>query len=448
MERKQSTFSIVLVAIAVLLTLLAIIVVFTTPAFGQDVDPCKAAAAQPPSIADAPLKFQVVSQRQMINESYQSRTLLTASVAYAAVSQANQYTRDGLSFSYPSAWILADESDAQAQSLNLGRGSNEAKIIVVVLRRQMTAAELAETQPKLTQAISDTLAQEITKLGAQVQRTPVSQSIGGVQAQGIKLRASISGETGDADIYWLALGGRSVHVIFVGSDPERARAAYVWNMVCSTMRVGTSAVAPSTRSTTPGDLNSYAYRRITDKRVELYMDEWGRGYVHDRNNEAWVRIPDYSGRRPHHATPQNITIQIHPSFCKTSDTMALIYAFGGLLVYDSSLYTAQNPNEAWRLNYEVSQRGQVFASISRSAVVSYIAQANDMLALAAGINWICVYDLNLHRWVNYRAAVDDSTSELNRNLVLRGNGAGVRVLNGPFCSYSLGSGSWNCASAN
>lgn len=178
------------------------------------------------------------------------------------------------------------------------------------------------------------------------------------------------------------------------------------------------------------------------------MDEWGRGYVQDQNNDAWVRIPDYSGRRSHHATPQDITIQIHPSFCKTSDTMALMYAFGGLLVYDSSLYTAQNPNQAWRLNYEVSQRGQAFASISRSAVASYIAQANDALALAAGTNWISVYDLSLHKWVNYKAPVDDSTSELSRNLVLGGNGARVRVLNGPFCTYSLGRGSWNCSASS
>jgi hypothetical protein len=372
--------------------------------------------------------------------------LLTASFAYAAFGQANQYSRDGLSFSYPPGWALVDESDAQAQTLNVDRGKDEAKIIIVALRRQMNAAELAEVQPKMTQAIADALAQEITKLGAQVQRASVSQAIGGVQAQGIKLRASISGETGDADIYWLTLGGRLVHVIYVGSDQERARATGAWNMVCSTLRVGSPAVAP-TQSATPGDLNSYAYRRIVDRRVRLYMDEWGRGYVHDQNNDAWVRIPDYSGRQSHHAGPQTI-LQIHPSFCKTSDTMALMYAFGGLLVYDSSLYTAQNPNQAWRLNYEVSQRGEAFASISRSAVVSYIAQVNDALALAAGTNWICVYDLGLHKWVNYKAPVDDSTSELSRNLVLGGNGARVRVLNGPLCSYTSGSGSWNCVSAN
>src|SRR5690349_4651464 len=110
-----------------------------------------------------------------------SLILLTASFAYAVVSQANQYTRDGLSFSYPADWTLVDESDAQAQTLNVDRGKDEAKIIIAVLRRQMTAAELAAAQPIMTQAIFDALAQEITKQGAQVQRASVSQAIGGVQ---------------------------------------------------------------------------------------------------------------------------------------------------------------------------------------------------------------------------------------------------------------------------
>jgi hypothetical protein len=376
-----------------------------------------------------------------------SLVVLTTSIALSAANQANQYLRDGLSFSYPPNWALVDGSDDQSQTLNLDGGKDEAKIIIVALRRQFSANELAEVQPRVTQALADATAQELAKLGAQVQRTSVTQAIGRVQAQGIRLRATLGGESGEADIYWLTLGGRLIHLVYLGSDQERARATSAWNMICNTLRVGTPAVTPTTQSTTPSDLNSYSYRRIVDKRVRLYMDEWGRGYVHDQNNDAWVRIPDYSGRQSHHAGPQTM-LQIHPSFCKTSDTMALMYAFGGLLVYDSSLYTAPNPNQAWRLNYEVSQRGRAFASISRSAVVSYISQANDVLALAAGTNWISVYDLSLHKWVNYEGPVDDSTSELSRNLVLGGNAARVRILNGPFCTYTLGTGLWNCVSAN
>lgn len=378
---------------------------------------------------------------------YPSVALMVALLAIAgtpaAMGQANRYARDGLSFTYPSEWPLIDESDASAQSLNLDRGQNEAKIIIVALRMQLNPQQLAEVQPKMTEAIMTGLAQEIAKLGAQAQRSSITENIGGVTAQGFRLRATLKGETGDADIYWLSAGGRLVHVIFVGSDTERARAAYAWNTICSTLRVGAAPVAPPAQGATP-DLSAYNYKQINGSKVELYLDQWGGGYVHDLNHRAWIRIPDYSGKQSHHAGAQVSPIQIHPSFCKTSNTMALLYAFGGLLVYDSTMYTAQNPNQAWQLNYEVAQRGQAFASITRSRVINHVAQVNDALALAAGTNWISVYDLSLHKWVNYQGAVDDSTAQLDQNIVLKATAAEVRILNGPLCGYSGGAGSWRC----
>ncbi|HEX6186538.1 MAG TPA: hypothetical protein VFZ40_00545 [Pyrinomonadaceae bacterium] len=362
-----------------------------------------------------------------------------------ATGQVNQYARDGLSFSYPADWPLTDESDAAAQTLNLDRGKDEAKIMILALRQQLNPSELGPAQARVTEALVSALVQELAKVGAQPERSAISESIGGVHAQGIRLRATVKGEPGNIEVYWLTLGGRSVHLVYIGSDQERIRANHAWHMVISTLRVGGAPVAPPVQSRPP-DLTNYAYRQITGRRIELYMDQWGRGFVHDLNNNAWVRIPDYSGRASHHARVQDIRIQIHPSFCKTSDTMALMYAFGGLLVYDSSLYTTQDPNQAWRLNYEVSQRGQAFASISRTRVINHIAQVNDVLALAAGTNWICIYDLGLHKWVNYQDPVDDSTAQLDSNLVLSGSNAQVKILNGPFCNYTAGTGSWRCLS--
>jgi hypothetical protein len=370
-------------------------------------------------------------------------TMLILSSPLAA--QVNQYSKDGLSFSYPSNWPAQEEINEQVHIVSFDAGQNEAKIMVMAFRQAMTPEQINQAQPNVTQALADTFTQTIQQQGGQVQRSFVSVAVAGRQASGVRLRAVIKNDPGNAEIYWLTLNNRLIYLIFVGSDTERARAAVAWNMICTTLRVGGGvSVEPPRQSATPSDLGSYTYRRVTGNRVELYMDEWGRGYVHDLNNNAWVRIPDYSGRPGNHAMPQNIIIQIHPSFSKTSDTMALMYAFGGLLVYDSSLYTAQNPNRAWVLNYQVSERGQAFASITRTRVINHISQVNDSLALAAGTNWICVYDISLHKWINYQASVDDSTAELNRNLVLAANGARVKVLNGPFCNYTLGVGSWRC----
>lgn len=380
--------------------------------------------------------------------SYSAVILLACILALssALAGQVNQYSKEGLSFNYPSDWPAQEEINEQVQMISLDRGQNEAKIMVMAFRQGMAPEQVNQVQTSVTQALAESFTQAIQQQGAQVERSYASVLVaGGRQASGLRLRAVVKGDPGNAEIYWLALNGRLVYLIFVGSDTERARASVVWNMVCTTLRVGGSASSDAPRrSVAPSDLGSYTYRRVTGNRVELYMDEWGRGYVHDLNQNAWVRIPDYSGRPTHHPAAQNVVMQIHPSFSKTSDTLALMYAFGGLLVYDSSLYTAQNPNQAWVLNYQVSQRGQAFASITRTRVINHIAQVNDSLALAAGTNWICVYDMNLHKWINYQGCVDDSTAELDRNLLLTGAGARVRVLNGPFCHYALGVGSWRC----
>lgn len=69
MIKKHCSLSIVAALAASICA--AIIVVWPAPALAQEFDPYKATAAQPPSMADAPLEFQVISVRKMINGAYQ-----------------------------------------------------------------------------------------------------------------------------------------------------------------------------------------------------------------------------------------------------------------------------------------------------------------------------------------------------------------------------------------
>ena len=177
--------------------------------------------------------------------------LFALGLVFEVRAQTNRYARDGLSFTYPSEWPLSDESDATAQSLNLDRGSHEAKIMIVALRRQLNSEQLAAVQPKMIEAITSGLTQEIAKLGAQAERSSISETISGLTAHGVRLRATFKGETGDADIYWLCIGGRLVHVVFVGSEPERRRAAPAWNMIRATLRIWMPQVAPPAPAAMP-----------------------------------------------------------------------------------------------------------------------------------------------------------------------------------------------------
>lgn len=71
MTKEQSYRSVILMALAIGLAVLALIVILSVPAFGQEADPYKATAVQTPTMADAPLEFQVISVRKMINGAYQ-----------------------------------------------------------------------------------------------------------------------------------------------------------------------------------------------------------------------------------------------------------------------------------------------------------------------------------------------------------------------------------------
>lgn len=71
MRERKSYFSMVCFAPVILLTVLAITVALSSPVLGQETDPYKATAAQAPSMADAPLEFQVIGVRQMIKGAYQ-----------------------------------------------------------------------------------------------------------------------------------------------------------------------------------------------------------------------------------------------------------------------------------------------------------------------------------------------------------------------------------------
>ena len=188
--------------------------------------------------------------------------------------------------------------------------------------------------------------------------------------------------------------------------------------------------AGTPQSSQPTDLSRYSYRRVTNTAVELYMNQWGAGYLHDTKNNAWLVIP----------TTPNISIQ--PAYCKTSNTMALIYGGRGLFVYDSALYQATNPGRAWVSN--ISDNGVGFYSFSRSATANYAAQLNDNMAMAAGTVWIAVYDRSLRRWINHQGSADDSTASLSQYMVLTINSARIKILNGPFCNHAFGATTWQC----
>ena len=171
------------------------------------------------------------------------------------------------------------------------------------------------------------------------------------------------------------------------------------------------------------NLVPFDYLMIRKGPIQVYMDNWGAGYVYDSKRNIWLDIikPAYGN--------------IQPSYTKVSSTMALVYGNGVAAVYDTQVGN-------WVVNSEVMKTGQYFAGFSRTATRKHAAQLNDGLALAAGTNWICAYDYGLKKWINFQGPADDSTGLLNQNLQLGIGQAKVKVLNGPYVTYTAGKGSW------
>jgi hypothetical protein len=170
--------------------------------------------------------------------------------------QVSQYSKPGISLSFPSDWSLSDGSDAQSQNLALDRGQNEAKIVVMALREQMNQEALAQAQASMTRAILDNLTQSIAKGGEKAQESSVSVVIGGRQTSGVRLRTVLDGEPGRVDVYWLTVNNRLIHVILLGSNKALERASLAWSMVCSTLQIGDALMprAPD-RAPNPGEQN-------------------------------------------------------------------------------------------------------------------------------------------------------------------------------------------------
>lgn len=164
--------------------------------------------------------------------------LLCVSLSVSAEAQrAGRFAGGGLAFDYPADWPLRDESDEDCLHLVLHRGSGEARIVVFAPRATLTPPQLEEMEQVITPMIIWSTREQLRQFGGDVQPSYVSAEIGGVRAEGVRLSAVLDGEPGGADIYWAALDGRLVYVLFSGSDAARARAAGAWSLITGSLRV-------------------------------------------------------------------------------------------------------------------------------------------------------------------------------------------------------------------
>jgi hypothetical protein len=164
--------------------------------------------------------------------------LLVAALTAHAQTPTQHYDKDGLTFDYPNGWTLNDESDKDAQQLTLGRSDSDAQIKLFVHRGKVDSPEkLAQAKKAFIDPYIKSTNNTFVQMGATPQQSTASMQVGTATAEGVRLRASLSGEPGEAAIYWLTVGNRVVVLTFFGPDAALKKAAPAWDTVRNSLHI-------------------------------------------------------------------------------------------------------------------------------------------------------------------------------------------------------------------
>lgn len=159
-------------------------------------------------------------------------------VISAVAQDTKHFAKDGLSFDYTNGWTIADQSDSDAQQLTLGRADSDAQIRIFVHRGKVdTPEKLARARKAFIDPYIKSVNDMFVGMGARPESSAATLEIGGASAEGLRIRASLSGEPGEATIFWLTLGNRVVLLTFFGPDQALKKAASTWDMIRMSVKV-------------------------------------------------------------------------------------------------------------------------------------------------------------------------------------------------------------------
>jgi hypothetical protein len=156
--------------------------------------------------------------------------------AFAQDPNIKHFAKDGLSFDYPANWQISDQSTGQMQLLELARG--DVVIRVRSPREWLKTPEKVAAAKKLFQdQYVDSFAANFEQGGLRPKRSTVTTQIAGADAEGLRLRAVMDGQSGGMDSYHRIISDRMVQLSILGSEKDIATVAPVWDMIRNSLAV-------------------------------------------------------------------------------------------------------------------------------------------------------------------------------------------------------------------
>ena len=171
-------------------------------------------------------------------------TLMALTMCQSAPAQSakglKHFAARGLSFDYPAAIEVDDRSSPGVQHLVI-QSTGRAQIMIMSRFDEITtASELAAARHDVVDAFVETVFKQILEDDPNVARSVAKIAVAGAQATGVKLRAVLNNEPGNAEIYSLQLGSRLVVLSLIGTDKEIAESTPIWLAIRRSLKVGTS----------------------------------------------------------------------------------------------------------------------------------------------------------------------------------------------------------------
>ena len=170
--------------------------------------------------------------------------LLCICCVLASAQTPKNLTKDNLSFDYPSAWTLADDSNNDAQQFTLSKADSDVQIRVFVHKGRITPEKFPEAKKAFIDPYVAATAKQFVAMGAKPEQSPDVSEIGGVKADGVNISASLGGEAGAAKIYWALVGQRVAVLTLFGPDKQIKQLAPAWDMVRTSLKVQDPKATP------------------------------------------------------------------------------------------------------------------------------------------------------------------------------------------------------------
>ena len=160
------------------------------------------------------------------------------------------FSKDGLSFDYPAGWSIEDVSNSDAQTLKFSRADADIQLTVSAHRGRIAPEKMPDAHKAFIDPYVEAVAKQLTAMG-RLERTSATSEIGGVKADGVNLKVSVTGDSATSQIYYALVGQRVVIINYFGPDNDRKKFASTFDLIRTSITIEEAPKPTPKASPTP-----------------------------------------------------------------------------------------------------------------------------------------------------------------------------------------------------